>query len=289
MKAVEIVYRYEAGAAAGRTRPADAEAAKRRLDDGNGAFAALLDDLVDGDAPARHVIPIEARELGILTPDAAPAQQPYAAILGCADARVPVELVFNEGPNDLFVVRVAGNVLGGDVLASLHYAIEHLGGSLKLVVALGHSGCGAVSAAVDVFLSPAGYLPLASKHALRDLLDRLVVVVHMSARRLAAVWGDGVVHRPGYREALIETTVVANAALAAHTIQRAMGTADRQGMRAAFGVFVLETRRIWVPRPGSGTHAGLADPPRDVEDFVAMGDAVARSPRIVALLDKRSP
>ena len=75
-------------------------------------------------------------------------------MLGCSDARVPIELIFNEGPNDLFVVRVAGNGLGGEVFGSLSYAVEHLGGSLKLVVVLGHSGCGAVSAAVDAVLNP---------------------------------------------------------------------------------------------------------------------------------------
>jgi carbonic anhydrase len=53
-------------------------------------------------------------------------------VLGCSDARVPIELIFNEGPNDLFVVRVAGNGLGAEVLGSLKYAIDHLGDSLKI-------------------------------------------------------------------------------------------------------------------------------------------------------------
>ena len=87
--------------------------------------------------------------------------------------RVPIELIFNEGPNDLFVVRVAGNGLGSEVLGSLKDAVEHLGGSLKIVVILGHSGCGAVSAAVDVFLEPKRYLSLATSHSLRGILDRL--------------------------------------------------------------------------------------------------------------------
>ena len=86
-----------------------------------------------------------------------PKQSPFAAVLGCSDARVPIELVFNEGPNDLFVVRVAGNGIGSDVLGSLRYTIEHLRDSLRLVVVLGHSGCGAISTAVDMFMEPAGY------------------------------------------------------------------------------------------------------------------------------------
>lgn len=54
-----------------------------------------------------------------------PKQRPFAAILGCSDARVPVELIFNEGPDDLFVIRVAGNGLGTEVLGSLKYAVDH--------------------------------------------------------------------------------------------------------------------------------------------------------------------
>ena len=121
-----------------------------------------------------------------LEPDgqAIPQQRPFAAVIGCSDARVPIELVFNEGPNDLFVIRVAGNGLGGDVLGSLKYAVEHLSGSLRLVVILAHSGCGALTAAVDVFLEPAAYLALATQHALRNILDRQLIVVQACAKTL---------------------------------------------------------------------------------------------------------
>ncbi|WP_025662042.1 carbonic anhydrase [Rhizobium sp. IBUN] len=146
---------------------------------------------------------------------AAPSQRPFAAVLGCSDARVPLELIFNEGPNDLFVIRVAGNGLGSDVLGSLKYAVEHLGGTLKLIVVLGHSGCGVVSAAVDVFLNPGMYLSLVDRHSLREILDRLLVVVHVSAQKLQAAFGPDILQRAGYRQALIETSVVVNAALAA--------------------------------------------------------------------------
>jgi carbonic anhydrase len=73
-------------------------------------------------------------------------QHPFAVILGCADSRVAPELLFDEGLGDLFVIRVAGNVVDDAVLGSIEYAIEHLGS--KLVVVLGHEKCGAVSAAV---------------------------------------------------------------------------------------------------------------------------------------------
>src|SRR5262245_40561826 len=74
------------------------------------------------------------------------SQHPFAVILGCADSRVSPELLFDEGLGDLFVIRVAGNVVDDVVLGSIEYAVEHLG--TKLIVVLGHEKCGAVSAAV---------------------------------------------------------------------------------------------------------------------------------------------
>src|SRR5262249_9792646 len=151
--------------------PDNARAARERLERGNAQFASLL-ERIDGDEDgvARQVVHVDPRELGVRGASATPAQRPFAAVLGCAHARVPTELGFSEGPNDLFVVRVAGNVLGPDVLGSLRYAIEHLG-SLRIVAVLGHGGCGAVAAAVDTFLSPAGYLDLSDKHDLRGIVD----------------------------------------------------------------------------------------------------------------------
>jgi carbonic anhydrase len=279
MKTVEIVYRYGAQDAPAAPRPADAAAAQGRLNDGNRAFSTLLDGLTDEGGPARRVVNVDARDLGLLPGDTKnPAQRPYAAIVGCADARVPIELVFNEGPNDLFVVRVAGNVLGTEVLGSLRYAVEHLGDSLKLIAVLGHSGCGAVSAAVDVFLKPANYLPIATSHALRSIIDRLLVVIQGSAKAMENALGPGVVQRPGYRNALIEVAILTNAALAAHTIQQDLGALGAHGLRAVYGVYLLNTRQVWT------VQGGLADPPRDPAEFAEFGGAVLRSDRIASLL-----
>ena len=74
-------------------------------------------------------------------------QQPFAIVLGCADSRVAPEIVFDQGPGDLFVVRVAGNIVTPAQAGSIEYAIQVLG--TKLVVVLGHSQCGAVQAALD--------------------------------------------------------------------------------------------------------------------------------------------
>jgi len=116
----------------------NSNAAQVRLNDGNQAFAALLAGMTDENGRVQNIVSVDPRDLGLLADDPAPPKQrPFAAILGCSDARVPVELIFNEGPNDLFVVRVAGNGLGPEVLGSLKYAVEHLGGSLKLIVRSG--------------------------------------------------------------------------------------------------------------------------------------------------------
>ena len=76
----------------------------------------------------------------------AQAQHPYATILGCSDSRVPPELIFDAGFGELFVIRVAGNVISPEVMGSLQYAGVHL--KTPLFVVLGHERCGAVSAAL---------------------------------------------------------------------------------------------------------------------------------------------
>lgn len=73
-------------------------------------------------------------------------QTPFAAVLACSDSRVPVEIVFDQGLGDLFVVRVAGNVVGDAGLGTLEYATEHL--DVRLIVVMGHEGCGAVASAM---------------------------------------------------------------------------------------------------------------------------------------------
>ena len=74
----------------------------------------------------------------------------FATILGCSDFRVPPELVFDVGLGELFIVRLAGNIIAEDVIGTLQYAVAHL--HTPLVIVLGHEGCGAVTAAVDDML-----------------------------------------------------------------------------------------------------------------------------------------
>jgi carbonic anhydrase len=82
----------------------------------------------------------------------AAGQSPFAIILGCADSRVPAELVFDQTVGDLFVIRVAGNIAARSQIGSVEYAAEHCGS--RLVVVLGHTGCGAISATVGAMENP---------------------------------------------------------------------------------------------------------------------------------------
>ncbi len=74
-------------------------------------------------------------------------QQPKSVIIGCADSRVPPEIIFDQGLGDLFVLRVAGNIMSNAILESIYYAIEYL--QVSLILILGHSNCGAVQAIID--------------------------------------------------------------------------------------------------------------------------------------------
>ena len=285
MKTVDITYRYAAQGKPPSPRPPDSSAAHIRLNDGNRAFAALLEGLKDEDGRTQKIISVDPSDLGLLAGDPAlPKQRPFAAILGCSDARVPIELIFSEGPNDIFVIRVAGNGLGTEVLGSLKYAVDHLSGSLKLIVVLGHSGCGALTAAVDVFLNPTNYLLLTTKHSLRNILDGLLVVVQASAKKIQEAFGSDVSRRPGYRQTLIEASIVTNAALTAYSLQQEFGSGDPTGLQVVYGIYLLETRQVWAPRVGGTKEIGLTAAPRDPTEFLELSNAILQSDRIVSLI-----
>ncbi len=110
-----------------------ADEALTRLKEGNTRF-------VGGASVAPHQDAARRQET------TAHGQHPFATILGCADSRVPAELVFDQGVGDLFMVRVAGNVAATDEIGTIEYGAEHLG--VPLVVVLGHTNCGAVTAVV---------------------------------------------------------------------------------------------------------------------------------------------
>ncbi|MEV6349526.1 carbonic anhydrase [Actinoplanes sp. NPDC051851] len=99
------------------------------------------------------------------------SQAPSALVFGCSDSRVPVEILFDQGLGDLFVVRTAGHVIDGAVLGSIEYAVEILG--VPLIVVMGHDGCGAVAAAmamVDEGKVPPGSIRDVVEHIAPDIV-----------------------------------------------------------------------------------------------------------------------
>ncbi|MBW4572398.1 MAG: carbonic anhydrase [Tolypothrix carrinoi HA7290-LM1] len=115
-----------------KPQPVSPDAAIKRLVEGNQRF-------VDG----KRLNPNQSR---LRLQETSVAQYPFAAILGCADSRVPAEIVFDQGLGDLFVVRVAGNVAAQEAIGSLEFATAVLGA--QTIMVLGHARCGAVSAAI---------------------------------------------------------------------------------------------------------------------------------------------
>ena len=97
------------------------------------------------------------------------------------------------------MVRIAGNILGTEGLGSFDYAVRNLGHSLKAVVVLGHTGCGAVTAAVDTYLAPSEYANIAYTHSLRTLVDRLMIAVRGAAKAIERRCGNVAKVHPDYR------------------------------------------------------------------------------------------
>jgi len=285
---IDIIYRYDPNAEVRCSSPATPSEASQRLCKGNREFASVL-DLPPGQSQVTRIIPFEMRAVGMSDEDGvAPCQQPFAIVLGCSDARVPIEMIFDQACNDLFVVRVAGNVLGSECLGSIDYAIRNLGQSLKLIVVLGHNGCGAVTAAVDAYLEPTRYLSIAASHHLRSIVDRIFVAVRASSQALESVHGPGVSRRKGYRAALIETAVVLNAALTAKTLKREFQDSVSTGIGIAYSIYHLGTREVNLPiNDGPDISATLFEPPSSEKEFGDIGVQLASCHAIAHLLESK--
>ena len=99
--------------------------------------------------------------------ESAVGQEPFAVILGCSDSRVPIEIVFDQGFGDLFVIRVAGNIVASSQIGSVEFAAERFG--TRLVVVLGHTQCGAIQATLDELRRPTEN----QSRNLRSIVDRI--------------------------------------------------------------------------------------------------------------------
>lgn len=131
-----------------------AEDALKRLQEGNQRF---VSDRKDGGAPTG-----ESHRRALVD-----GQAPFAIILGCSDSRVPAELVFDQGLGDLFVIRVAGNIVAPSQIGSVEFAAAQFG--TRLVVVLGHSSCGAISATLDELAQPSQN----QSRNLRSIVERI--------------------------------------------------------------------------------------------------------------------
>lgn len=268
----DLIYRFDVTGRHKAEVPKTPAEAIARLGEGNQHFAQLLDRGIN------RVVRFDADDLGLPDADGNPPRQtPFAAVLACADARVPVEMILGQACNDLFVVRVAGNVLGAECLGSLDYAISNMSESLRAILVLGHSGCGAVRAAVEAFMEPTKYLTFASSHPLRAIVDRLFVAVRSAHQALESVYGQDVEQSPGYRAALLHVSVTLNAALQAATIQSEFEDKLGDALRVVYGVYDLTSRQVRVTLEPDTVGIELASPPHDDQSFKDLGELLARS------------
>lgn len=109
---------------------------------------AALRELLEGNRRfARGRLTAHEQDLAALRRDTARSQEPFAAVLACADSRVPVEMIFDQGINRIFTARVAGNIVTTEIMASLEFAAAVVG--TRLILVMGHRGCGAVQATMQ--------------------------------------------------------------------------------------------------------------------------------------------
>jgi carbonic anhydrase len=275
MKTIDYVYRFDPKNPSVKPPPPDHEAARKVLEDGNRMFSQWMESCRTSSfstGEPRYVIQCNGLEVGMnRAVGAMPKQAPFAVVVGCSDARVPTEMLFGQGFNDLFVIRVAGNVLGDECQGSIDFALGALSESVKVIVVLGHSGCGAVTGAVDAYLRPLKFWSKATPPMLRAILQRIFVAVREAANGIKEVWGDDARDQPGYREALIETAVSLNAAQAAFDLRMGVEAAGKWEIEVLYGVFNLKNHQVCMPvdptAPVSDENVHLAYAPTNPRDF----------------------
>ena len=283
MNTIDYIYRFDPKNPTAKPPPHDAEAARRVLEDGNRMFSQWMESCrtstTSKDEP-RYVVQCNGLEVGMQrTYGEMPKQSPFAVVVGCSDARVPTEMLFGQGFNDLFVIRVAGNVLGDVCLGSVDFALNALNESIRVVVILGHSGCGAVTGAVDAYLRPLKYWSKSVSPMLRSITQRIFVAVREAANSLEDVWGAGARDMPGYREALIETAVCLNAAQAAFALRQEVERNAHWEIEVLYGVHNIRSHQVCMPvdpsAPRCDENVHLASSPTNPKEFYALAIRMA--------------
>jgi len=151
----------------------------------------------------------------------ASVQEPFAIVLGCSDSRVPAEIVFDQGLGDLFVIRVAGNIVAPSQIGSVEFAAERFG--TRLVVVLGHSRCGAILATLEQIAQPTD----AQSRNLRSIVDRIRPSVE-------TLLSTPLVHDP---DALINHAVRSNIRVSANQLRH--GSATLEHLIAQDGLLIV--------------------------------------------------
>lgn len=295
MNTIDYISRFDPGNPSAKPLPNDADVARRILEDGNRLFSHWMESCRTGslskDEP-RYVVPCNGLEVGMMRSQGQmPKQMPFAVVVGCSDARVPTEMLFGQGFNDLFVIRVAGNVLGDVCMGSIDFALNALTDSVRVVVMLGHSGCGAVTGAVDAYLRPAKFWSRSLSPMLRSLIQRIFVAVREAANAIEEVWGPTAREMPGYRDALIETAVCINAAQAAFDLRQEVERNGKWEIEVLYGVPNIRTHQVCMPvDPNaalSDENVRLAHAPTNPTEFRTLAMHMAEILR--AGQPKRSP
>ncbi len=284
MKTIDYVYRFDPKNPSAKQLPQDAEAARKNLEEGNRMFSKWMESCRTGvmsDGEPRYVVPCNGLEVGMRRSQGEiPPQTPFAIVVGCSDARVPIEMLFGQGFNDLFVIRVAGNVLGDVCMGSIDFAVTALRESVRVVVVLGHSGCGAVSGAVDAYLNPVKFWSRSMSPNLRSIVERIFVAVREAANGLNEVWGENAQSIPGYREALIESAVSINAAHAAFDLRQEIERDGHWEIEVVYGVHNIRNHQVCMPvdpnSPRDDGNVRLAVAPKNPNDFRALAIEMAK-------------
>jgi carbonic anhydrase len=286
---IDFVFRYNPSKPREMFIPADWQAAQSELQRGNEEIVHFFDacrdgKYADGVRPAMVEVSREDVELEPKGDDGFPRQLPFALIVGCSDARVPAELLFGQDFNDLFNIRVAGNVLGEECVGSVLYALSnfvaegpgHNARGLKLIVSLGHRGCGAVTAAVKAYRQDISGRSLGNDPVASILKRIFSPAVTFAARALDAVFGAGTSLDEHFQILHIEVAIYLNAAWQAHDLR---GWVVRAGNDAAakvgvvYGVF--EPGPPNFRNPSNGSLFGV--PPRDLDELYALAIDITRS------------
>lgn len=279
---MDIVYRFDPHAPIEHRAPRSHREALKFLEQGNDRYNSMVERIqaiaVGDREHAPMVVPVNPLQLGIpLVAGLEQAHAPFALVLGCSDARAPIERILDCTANDIFVIRVAGNVLGVECLGSIDYAVTVLRSSLQSVLVMGHTQCGAVGAAVDLYLRPSSFGEIAFSHAVRSLTDRILLSVRNAARGLEISLGSKVHKHKRYREWLTTTSCFLNAAVTAYDLQREVSSLTK-GLHVSYSVYDMAWSRIGTlpqrSQKESEETPRFAAAPQSAEDFDKLIDTI---------------